>query len=129
VQLAIAARARLLTRAQTQKLVMLVAKYDHIDLTDTHIQLNSMDEGKSFIPGYASFIVIKESTVPGPDETLRRYAINKRTGNVWEMTLCTRYSFPELIHMQHALVGQDAGDSAVEARQLGCSAKGARRGM
>lgn len=108
---------------------MLVAKYDHIDLSDTHVQFNSMDLGAPFIRGYASFIIIKESTTPGPDETLRRYAINRQTANVWEMTLCTRYDFPELAHMQRMFVGAPAKESALEAKQLGCSAKGTKQGM
>lgn len=101
----------------------LVARHDHIDLTDTHIEFNSMDPGSDFIPGFASFIVIRESSSPGPDETLRRYAVNRRTGDVWEMTLCTRYDFPELARMRRALTGRrsSTADIAAEARELGCA--------
>jgi len=129
VQSALAGNGRPLPQKQAQRLAVLVAKYDHIDLSDTHIQLNSMDLGAPFIRGYASFIIIKESTTPGPDETLRRYAINRQTANVWEMTLCTRYSFPELAHMQRMFVGSAAGESALEAKQLGCTAKAPKQGM
>jgi hypothetical protein len=118
-----AAEGHQLTQTQAQRLAVLVAKHDHIDLSDTHIQLNSMDLGRDFIPGYASFIIIKESMVPGPDETLRRFAISRRTADVWEMTLCTRYSFPELARAQHAYVGRTADQSALEQKRLGCAIK------
>src|SRR5580698_1183639 len=62
--------------------------------------------------------------VPGHDETLRRYAINRRTGDVWEMTLCTHYDFPELERLQHTYSGRDAigaSELAAQGKQLGCS--------
>lgn len=104
----------------------LVARHDRIDLSDTHIELNSMDLSEDFVPGYASFIVIRESTTPGPDETLRRYAVNRHTGDVWEMTLCRHYDFPELTRMQHALAGHaraTSADLAAQGKELGCSAE------
>lgn len=113
-----------LTLRQTRQIARLVASHDRIDLTDSHIEMNSMDLGVDFIPGYSSFIVIRESITPGPDETLRRYAVNRRTGDVWEMTLCTHYDFPELTHMRRSLAlraAPAAGDLAVEGKQLGCS--------
>src|SRR5579875_3946527 len=76
-----------LTQEEAKQMVALVARHDHIDLSDTRIELNSMDLSAEFIPGFASFIVIRESSTPGPDETLRRYAVNRSTGDVWEMTL------------------------------------------
>lgn len=105
-------------------MVILVARHDHIDLTDTHVELNSMDNGAEFIPGYSSFIIIRESNTPGPDETLRRYAINRRSGDVWEMNLCTHYDFPELTQLRRALAlhsAPAAGDLAAEGRELGCT--------
>jgi hypothetical protein len=113
-----------LTAGQTRQIARLVARHDRIDLSDTHIEINSMDLGAAFIPGYSSFIVIRESSTPGPDETLRRYAINRRTGDVWEMTLCTHYDFPELTRMRRAFALRGvpaAGDVAAESRELGCS--------
>ena len=95
-----------LTPRQAHQIVALVAHHDQIDLSDTHIELNSMDLNSDFTPGFFSFIVIRESTSPGPDETLRRYAINRRTGDVWEMTLCTHYDFPELAHMLQSYSGR-----------------------
>jgi hypothetical protein len=118
------ASGRRLTLRQTQQIARLVARHDRIDLTDTHIELNSMDLGSDFIPGYSSFIVIRESSTPGPDETLRRYAVNRRTGDVWEMTLCTHYDFPELTRLRRALALRNtpgAGDIASEGKELGCT--------
>jgi len=83
-----------------------------------------MDLSTDFTPGFFSFIVIRESTSPGPDETLRRYAINRRTGDVWEMTLCTHYDFPELARLQHSYSGRTpvgASELAAQGKQLGCS--------
>lgn len=115
-----------LTEGQARQMVALVAKHDRIDLSDTRIELNSMDVNADFIPGFSSFIVIRESTTPGPDETLRRYAVNRSTGDVWEMTLCTHYSFSELEQMRAHFAGIRAaapGEIAEQSRQLGCEEK------
>ncbi len=116
--------AHRLNSSQAQKIVRLVAQHDNIDLSDTHVEVNSLDLMSPFIPGYASFILIREAMTPGPDETLHRYAVNRRTGDVWEMTLCTRYDFPALAKMQQAMTGEvaTAAEIAVERQQLGCSA-------
>lgn len=120
-----AARHRL-TDSQARQIAVLVARHDHIDLSDTHIEFNSMDLSAAFIPGYSSFIVIRESSTPGPDETLHRYAINRRTGDAWEMTLCTHYDFPALTQMRRGFAGSSAttaAELASQSRQLGCSAE------
>jgi hypothetical protein len=104
--------------------MMLVARHENIDLSDTHIEINSMDMGADFVPGFSSFIIIRESLTPGPDETLRRYAVSRRTGDVWEMNLCTHYDFPELARMQRTLTGRpadEAAEVAAQGKQLGCS--------
>jgi hypothetical protein len=110
-----------MTPRQAHQIAALVAHHDDIDLTDTHIEMNSMDLGRDFTPGFYSFIVIRESSSPGPDETLRRYAINRRTGDVWEMTLCTHYVFPELERLQRLISGRTAGDVSSQGKKLGCS--------
>ncbi|HEX3659980.1 MAG TPA: effector immunity protein Tgi2PP [Acidobacteriaceae bacterium] len=111
-----------LTFRQARQIAVLVAHHDGIDLSDTHIELNSMDLSAAFVPGFYSFILIRESSTPGPDETLRRFAISRRTGDVWEMTLCTHYDFPELRRMRRALgKAGAASDVAEQGRQLGCA--------
>jgi len=113
-----------ITPRQAHRIVVLVADHDNIDLSDTHVQINSMDLSADFAPGFYSFIIIRESTSPGPDETLRRYAVSRRTGDVWEMTLCTHYDFPELTRLQHAFSGRaTAGPSelAAQGKLLGCT--------
>lgn len=113
-----------LTLSQTRRIALLVARHDNIDLSDTHIEFNSMDTGAAFVPGFSSFIIIRESTSPGPDETLRRYAVSRRTGDVWEINLCTHYAFPELNRMQVAMTGHrgdEATEIAEQGRQLGCA--------
>ncbi len=113
-----------LTPHQAQQIAALVARHDNIDLSDSHIEMNSMDVSADFAPGFFSFIVIRESATPGPDETLRRYAISRHTGDVWEMTLCTHYDFPELERMQRALVGRaglNVYELAFQEKQLGCT--------
>lgn len=122
-----AASGRGLTAREAHQMAVLVAHHDRIDLSDTHVQMNSMDLGREFVPGFFSFIIIRESSTPGPDETLRRYAINRRTGDVWEMTLCTHYDFPELTRMRHALARAGAAaEVAEQGRQLGCGEHKAR---
>lgn len=118
-----------ITAHEAQRIAALVAHHDRIDLSDTHIELNSMDAGADFVPGFYSFIIIRESSTPGPDETLRRYAISRRTGDVWEMTLCTHYDFPELTRMRRAYAGHPGGaaaEVAEQSRQLGCSSHGSK---
>lgn len=113
-----------ITPRQAHQIVLLVARHDRIDLGDTHVEVNSMDLGRDFTPGFYSFILIRESTSPGPDETLRRYAISRRTGDVWEMTLCTHYDFPELARLQRSYSGRAVNDPAeisAESKRLGCS--------
>lgn len=120
------ARTHRLTASQARQMAVLVARHDGIDTSDTHVEVNDMDLGADFIPGYASFIIIRESNTPGPDETLRRYAVNRRTGDVWEMTLCTHYDFPELARMRRSftLRGQPGGSEiAAQSRELGCDRK------
>jgi len=115
---------RQLTVRQAQQIAVLVAHHDNIDLSDSHIELNSMDLGSDFTPGFFSFILIRESVSPGPDETLRRYAINRHTGDVWEMTLCTHYDFPELARMQHTFAGRAAANAtelSAQGKRLGCT--------
>jgi Effector immunity protein Tgi2PP len=116
-----------LTPRQAHQIAVLVAHHDDIDLGDTHIELNSMDLGRDFTPGFYSFILIRESSSPGPDETLRRYAISRRTGDVWEITLCTHYDFPELDHLQRSFSGRtvtDATELSAQSKRLGCSRQG-----
>jgi Effector immunity protein Tgi2PP/T6SS, Immunity protein Tgi2PP len=118
-----------ITPRQAHQIAVLVARHDNIDLSDTHIELNSMDLGRAFTPGFYSFILIRESTSPGPDETLRRYAISRRTGDTWEMTLCTHYDFPELIHLQRSFSGRSITDPAelsAQSKRLGCSQHASR---
>ncbi len=113
-----------ITPRQAHQIVVPVARLDNIDLRDTHIALNSMDLDRDFTPGFYSFILIRESTSPGPDETLRRYAISRRTGDTWEMTLCTHYDFPELTHLQRTFSGRpltDPAELSAQSRRLGCS--------
>jgi hypothetical protein len=113
-----------ITPHQAHQIAVLVARHEDIDLADTHIEMNSMDLGRDFSPGFYSFIVIRESNSPGPDETLRRYAVNRRTGDVWELTLCTHYNFPELSRLQRTFAGRGAADAtalSAQGKRLGCS--------
>lgn len=120
---------RAITPREAHQIAVLIARHDDIDLSDTHIELNSMDLGRDFTPGFYSFILIRESTSPGPDETLRRYAISRRTGDAWEMTLCTHYDFPELRRLQRTfsgLRGSDPAELSAQGKRLGCSERESR---
>jgi hypothetical protein len=113
-----------LTTRQARQIVLLVLRHDHIDVSDTHIELNSMDLGRDFIHGFVSYNIIRESTSPGPDETLRRYAVNRSTGDVWEINLCTHYDFPQLTRLRRIFLGHtaaSAADVAAQSKELGCT--------
>lgn len=124
---ALAARHRLLTQGQARQLARLVARHEHIDLNNQWIKFDTMDVGAPYLPGFASFIVLREASTPGPDTTLRRYAVSRETGNVWEMTLCRKYDFPALAALRKKLTGHaeaSAAEDAAERKALGCEADG-----
>lgn len=113
----------LLTQGQARQLARLVAGYEHIDLNNQWIEFDSMDAGAPYLPGFASFTVVREAQKPGPDTTLRRYAVNRTTGNVWEMTLCRKYDFPALRRLRKKLTGRREPSQtadAAERKVLGC---------
>lgn len=119
-----AAGRRTLTQSQAQQLARLVAQHEHIDLNSEWIEFDSMDAGAAYLPGFSSFSVLREASKPGPDTTLRRYAVNLRTGNVWEMTLCRKYDFSALAALRMHLTGRaeaSAAADAAERKELGCS--------
>jgi len=102
-----------------------VARHEGIPVTDEHIEIDTMDVGAPYLPGFASFLVLRESTTPGPDTTLARYAVNRRSGNVWEMTECRRYDFPALKALRKRLTGHATASRAADAAErkaLGCDA-------
>lgn len=114
---------RLLTQGQARELARLVAGHEQIDVSSEWIEFDSMDAGAPYLPGFASFVVMREAQKPGPDTTLRRYAVNRTSGNVWEMTLCRKYEFPALAALRKKLTGHaEAGKAAdaAERKELGC---------
>lgn len=118
-----AAGARLLTHGQARQLARMVARYEHIDLNNQWIEFDTMDVGAPYLPGFWSFAVVREAQTMGPDTTLRRYAVNRTTGDVWEMTLCRKYDFPALAKLRKKLTGQAEPSPAAEAAErndLGC---------
>jgi hypothetical protein len=122
-----AAHARTLTQAQARALAVVVARHEGIPVRDEHIEMDTMDAGAPYLPGFASFLVLRESTTPGPDTTLARYAVNRRSGNVWEMTECRRYDFPALKALRERLTGHarvSRAADAAERKALGCDAPG-----
>jgi len=118
--------ARLLTQGQARTLAQRVAQHEHIDLTSQWIEFDSMDTGVPYLRGFWSFTVVRDAQTPGPDTTLRRYAVNRKTGNVWEMTLCRKYEFPALAAMRKKLTGHaeaTTAEDALEREALGCAAE------
>lgn len=122
--------ARVLTQGQAGALARLVAQHEHIDLQSPWIEFDSMDAGTPYLRGFASFTVLRDAQTPGPDTTLRRYAVNRTTGNVWEMTLCRKYDFPALAALRQKLTGRaeaTAAEDAAERKALGCLPHGRTR--
>jgi hypothetical protein len=120
------AQGRELRFDEAQKVVVMVARHDRITVDDRTIVLNSMDtrNQQGFIPGYYSFSVIQESaSSTQPDRTLRMYIVSKRTGDTWELNLCTHYSFPELQQMQRNIMKKTGATPADEhgmPKAIGC---------
>ena len=120
------ARAHEMEFDQARQVVLIVARFDNITVDDRTIVMNSMDTrtAAGFIPGYYSFSIIRESDSPArPDETIRMYAVSKKTADTWELNLCTHYSFPELQKVQHDIMhetGASSGDDADMPKAIGC---------
>ena len=112
---------------QARQVVLIVARFDNIMVDDRTIVMNSMDTrtAAGFIPGYYSFSIIRESDSPArPDETIRMYAVSKKTADTWELNLCTHYSFPELQKVQHDIMhetGANSGDEHDMPKAIGCA--------
>lgn len=127
VPVAHAAGRHRLTHGEARQLARLVAEHEHIDLNNQWIEFDSMDAGAPYLRGFASFTVVREAQTPGPDTTLGRYAVNRRSGNVWEMTLCRKYDFPALAALRKKLTGRaeaGAAEDAAERKDLGCLSHG-----
>ncbi len=123
--------AHSLTQAQARELAVVVARHEGIPVNDEHVEIDSMDAGAPYLPGFWSFLVLRESTTPGPDTTLARYAVNRSSGNVWEMTECRRYEFPALEALRKRLSGHAKASRAADAAEqkaLGCDAPGKHSG-
>jgi hypothetical protein len=114
---------------QAREVALIVARYDHITVDDHTVVMDSMDTRRpaGFLPGYYSFTIIRESDSPSsPDETIRMYAISKRTGDTWEMNLCTHYSFPGLQRLQTSIMrktGATPEDDLKTQKAIGCSSQ------
>ena len=111
---------------QARQVALIVARYDNITVDDRTIVMNSMDTrtDAGFIPGYYSFSIIRESDSPAhADETIRMYAVSKKTADTWELNLCTHYSFPELQKFQQDIMhktGASSGDDGDTRKAIGC---------
>lgn len=122
------AREREMPYTQARQIALLVAAHDHITVDDRNVVLNSMDTRtpEGFLPGYYSFSIIREgNSAAEADETIRMYAISKRTGETWEMNLCNRYSFPALQKVQREVVretGAGAAEDPGMPKDIGCAA-------
>ena len=114
---------------QARTVVLAVASYDRITIDDRTVVLNSMDTRTpaGFLPGYFSFSIIRESDSSArPDETIRMYAVSKKTGDTWEMNLCTHYSFPGLQKIQQEIkrqTGATSEDDLENSKAIGCSSQ------
>lgn len=122
------AREREMPYTQARQIALLVAAHDHITVDDRNVVLNSMDTRtpEGFLRGYYSFSIIREgSSAAEADDTIRMYAISKRTGETWEMNLCNRYNFPALEKMQKSVM-RETGSNLVEdpgmPKDIGCAA-------
>ena len=114
---------------RAREVVLAVAGFDHITVDDRSIVLNSMDTRgpAGFIPGYFSFSIIRESdTASSPDETIRMYAVSKKTGDTWEINLCTHYAFARLQKLRTAIMqetGATSEDDLESSKAVGCSSQ------
>jgi hypothetical protein len=112
---------------QARQVALIVARYDNITVDDRTIVMNSMDTRTEagFIPGYYSFSIIRESDSSArADETIRMYAVSKKTADTWELNLCTHYSFPELQKFQQDIMhktGANSGDDGDTRKAIGCT--------
>src|ERR1700712_1072497 len=112
------AGAREMEYDQARQVALTVAQYENITVDDRNVVMNSMDTRNpaGFIPGYFSFSLIRESdSAARADETIRMYVVSKKTGDTWEMNLCTHYAFPELQKLQSDILRKTGATAGADA--------------
>src|SRR5262249_41976365 len=75
-------------------------------------------------PGYVAFGVSIDRPEEAATPVKGRFAVSRRTGDVWELSLCQRYSFSALRALQRqigARTGARLGDETAQRRRLGCT--------
>jgi hypothetical protein len=100
-----------LTLQQARKVLVVVLKHEKFRLSDPALSIDDHVNGPSGDPdrpGYYNFSLAYENPKAGATAYLGYYAVNIKTGDVWEVESCVRYQFPALRALQRE-IGQRTG--------------------
>ena len=95
---AIPSAAQQISRDQARSLLQTTLK-----LRGDKVAPKQIQETTTNIPGYYSFGAY-DTRQPSVQNVIGWFAVNKRTGQVWDTTSCELYQFPKLERQRHHLV-------------------------
>jgi len=114
-----------LTEAQAKELLNLVLHHERLVASGVTVDFERLlgDDGHDLHPAYFTFGVSTDDPRSAATSVVGLIAIGRMTGDVWELNLCRRYSFPELRRIQKAITQRTRKTIAAEKEQrrgLGC---------
>jgi hypothetical protein len=115
-----------LNKQQVQQVLVVVLKHEKFRLSDPGMYIDSDlngPNGDPDRPGYFNFSLSYENPKAAATAYLGDFAVNIKTGDVWETESCVRYRFPALRALQREIVRRTGTPLAAEksARdEVGC---------
>lgn len=118
--------AKGLSKVQARQILLVVLEHEKHSPSSPGMYIESLTKknGAAIHSGYYDFGFSYESPNAGATQTLGLFAISRFTGDVWELHLCRRYSFPKLDKLQQAIMQvtkKTFADEKKQRRGLGCT--------
>lgn len=119
-----------LTKEQAKQVLMLVLRQDKYHLSKNSGMYIDGDlqtpDGKPNRPGYYDFSLSYETPEAGATAYLGYYAVNIKTGDVWEVESCVHYNFQALRRIQREITrrtGTALTNEKTARDEVGCPPK------
>jgi len=118
-----------LTKEQAKQVLIVVLKHEkfHLSVPGMYIDDDLYGpNGKPNRPGYFDFSLSYDTPKAGATAYLGYYAVNIKTGDVWEVESCMRYSFPALRILQQQIsfrTGVSLLNEEAARDEVGCPPK------
>jgi hypothetical protein len=114
-----------LTKDQAKQVLLIVLRHEGYKLTKPGMYVEYLRNEQEEDPyeGYFNFSLGYDSPKAAATDVLGYFAVSKVTGDVWELNLCKRYSFPELRRIQKTIMMRTKKTFSDEKEQrlsLGC---------